>query len=535
MAKRFGKYILLDHIAKGGMADLYRAKVTGVEDFERLLAIKCMRVELARDKDFVKMFVDEAHLAGRLNHPNIAQIYELGRFGDRFYIAMELVEGRDLRDILNRSSEKGIPLPQAFVAYVIVKAAYGLHYAHTVSTPTGEPLKLVHRDISPPNILVSFHGNVKVVDFGIAKAAHGTHNETRVGVLKGKFAYMAPEQVLGQAIDQRTDIFTLGIVLYELLTRKRLFEGGNDFELLQRVQAVQIPDLRATLPDAAPELIRVLYNTLTRKPEDRYATAADLAKDLEPLLIVDRTIYGHAEAEEFMAVLYDETERRPPVYSMLDPEEIEDASFTPGANRPFVSAFDGDDGENTLWSVPTTEANIPQTTDIDPASLTDVPEQAMDAADYVPRTTREITLAGQSSKPTASEKLASALSGNATARSVVILLLLIVGVALGVGFGLPAFEASKAAREERLTQKRRSELDRGFGYLDVDVRGAKGARVFINGHPVGTAPVKGLRLKYGQHTLKIVDPKRKRRQKSTRITITRGNPKKRPLAVRVTL
>ncbi len=538
VAKRFGKYILLDHLAKGGMADLYRAKVTGVEKFERLLAIKCMRAELASDQQFVSMFVNEANLAGQLTHPNIAQIYELGRFRDQFYIAMELVEGRDLRNILNRCVERSIQLPHAFVAYVVTKAAYGLHYAHTKANPQGEALRLVHRDVSPPNILISFSGDVKVVDFGIAKAAHGSHNETRAGVLKGKFAYMAPEQVLGKPVDHRTDIFTLGIVLYELLTSKRLFEADNDFELLQKVQSVQIPDLRATLPDVPPELIRVLYNALARNPDDRYKSAAALAKDLEPLLIVDRTIYGLAEAEAFMATLYDPEERKPPVYGELAPEDIEEPSFTPSTTNTFLSAFDDDLEEKPLWKVSTQELEVGNLNLHDDEYADPEEDDELAASDDWTQHTREVPRGKPEARgETASAKLVRAFSENSKMSSVGVLLLVLMGLGLGLFFGVPLLTRHKSNRDSQLAQKKieknRDERDRGFGYLDVNVRGLKGAKVLVDGHPVGTAPIKGLKLRIGQHTIKVVDPARKKRLRSSKINIGKDNPRKRPLVVRV--
>ena len=192
---RFGKYIILDRINAGGMAEVFRAKITGAEQFERLIAIKCMLPELLEDDTFTTMFIDEAKLASQLTHANIVQIYELGRLNERLYIAMELVNGRDVRHILRTARANLAPIPLGFAAYVVAKAAEGLDFAHRKAGANGEPLALVHRDVSPQNILVSYDGEVKVVDFGIAKAeARATETQMRA-CLKGKFAYMAPEQV----------------------------------------------------------------------------------------------------------------------------------------------------------------------------------------------------------------------------------------------------------------------------------------------------------------------------------------------------
>lgn len=304
---RFGKYILLDRINAGGMAEVFRAKVTGAEKFERLVAIKCMLPQLLEDDHFKTMFIDEAKLAAQLSHANIVQIYELGelkRTEQQFlYIAMELISGRDLRHILRSARTNLTPIPVGFAAYVISKAAAGLDFAHRKLGVDGSPLNLVHRDVSPQNILVSYDGEVKVVDFGIAKAEM-RNTETQAGVLKGKFAYMAPEQVVGGAIDRRADIFALGSVLYEVITGQRLFTGENDLSVLEKVRAAKLPDLRTLLPEGGEELEHVLLRALAKKPEDRYTYGSEMAEDLEHLLIEDRSIFGYKRAAQFMQTLY---------------------------------------------------------------------------------------------------------------------------------------------------------------------------------------------------------------------------------------
>ena len=228
--QRFGKYILLDRIASGGMAEVFRAKVTGAEDFQRLIAIKCILPHLVEDEEFCRMFIDEAKLASHLSHANICQIYELGDHAGRLYIGMELITGCNLREMTRRVQKLGLRLPDSLVAYIISKAAEALDYAHQMKNPDGSPINLVHRDVSPQNILLSYDGAVKLVDFGIAKAEQRL-TETQSGVLKGKFSYMAPEQVRGKASDQRSDIFAWGCVLWELLVGKKAFHGESDLEI----------------------------------------------------------------------------------------------------------------------------------------------------------------------------------------------------------------------------------------------------------------------------------------------------------------
>ena len=213
----FGKYFLLERVNVGGMAEVFRAKTTGVEGFERLVAVKRILPDIAEDEEFVTMFKDEAKIAVQLTHANIAQIFDLGRADGSFYIALEYIHGKDLRAIMNRVRQRADQLPVAFACYVIMKVCEGLDYAHSKHDGAGQFLNLVHRDVSPQNLLVSYEGEVKIIDFGIAKAA-GKAGKTQAGILKGKFGYMSPEQILGLEIDRRSDVFGVGICLYELLT-----------------------------------------------------------------------------------------------------------------------------------------------------------------------------------------------------------------------------------------------------------------------------------------------------------------------------
>lgn len=351
--KRFGKYILIERLASGGMAEVFRAKVTGVASFEREVAIKCLRHELLINRQFITMFIDEATLAGQLSHNNIAQIYELGRHRNKLYIAMELVEGRDLRDILKQvGGNQGIPVGLA--AYVIAKSAEGLDYAHRKNGRDGQPLNLVHRDVSPQNILLSFEGEVKVVDFGIAKAS-ARMSETTTGMLKGKLSYMAPEQIRG-ITDRRSDIFALGTVLYELITGTKLFDAETDLEVIEKVRKAQIPNLKAKFRGMAPELTQVLQKALAENPDRRFQFASEIARALEPLLIDGRSIYGARKAAEYMQGLYADIINRNELH--LD-DELADLNEEPDSTEIFGSAFEkpvsgegGDDGEG-FWSNPT--------------------------------------------------------------------------------------------------------------------------------------------------------------------------------------
>ena len=280
---QFGKYYLLERINVGGMAEVFKAKTFGVEGFERLLAVKRILPNIAEDEEFITMFIDEAKIAVQLQHANIAQIFDLGKVDDSYFIALEYLHGRDLRSIFDRMRNKGEALPIAMACYVTMQVCEGLDYAHNKRDAQGRELNLVHRDISPQNVLIGYEGECKLIDFGIAKAA-GKASKTQAGILKGKFGYMSPEQVRGLPIDKRSDIFAVGIVLYELLTGERLFIGESDFSTLEKVRNVEITPPSSYNKKIPAELERVVLKALARDPDDRYANAIDLHDDLQSFL-----------------------------------------------------------------------------------------------------------------------------------------------------------------------------------------------------------------------------------------------------------
>jgi serine/threonine protein kinase/uncharacterized membrane protein YgcG len=279
----FGKYVLLERINVGGMAEVFKAKTFGVEGFERLLAVKRILPNIAEDEEFITMFIDEAKIAVQLQHANIAQIFDLGKVDDSFFIALEYVHGKDLRSIFDRMRSKGETVPIPLACHVVMQVCEGLDYAHNKRDGQGRELHLIHRDISPQNVLIGFEGEVKLIDFGIAKAA-GKASTTQAGILKGKFGYMSPEQVRGLPIDKRSDIFAVGIVLYELLTGERLFVGETDFSTLEKVRNVEIVSPSSYNKKIPQELERLIMKALARDPEDRYQNAIDLHDDLQSFL-----------------------------------------------------------------------------------------------------------------------------------------------------------------------------------------------------------------------------------------------------------
>ena len=304
---RFGQYEILERIASGGMAELYKAKRTGVEGFQKIVAIKKILPHLADDEEFVTMFADEAKLAAQLNHPNIIHIYDLGKIqAGGYFIAMEYMDGRDLRAIQQAGRELGVPLPVPLAVYIASKVASALDYAHRRRDAEGHELNIVHRDVSPQNILISYEGDIKLCDFGIAKAASKA-SKTQSGALKGKIQYMSPEQAWGKPIDRRSDLFSLGVVLHELLTGERLFHGDTDINVLEKVRVAEIAPPSRANPEVPQNLDAVVLKALAREPDDRYTNASDLLRDLDSVLYsytpapgsADVAIYLHRlQAEE---------------------------------------------------------------------------------------------------------------------------------------------------------------------------------------------------------------------------------------------
>lgn len=265
----FGKYVLLERINVGGMAEVFKAKAFGVEGFERLVAVKRILPSIAEDQEFITMFIDEAKISVQLTHANIAQIFDLGKVGESYFIAMEFVHGKDLRAIFDRARKRGETTPVPMSCYIAMKICEGLDYAHNKKDPAGRDLNLVHRDVSPQNCLISYDGETKLIDFGIAKAA-GKAGRTQAGILKGKFGYMSPEQVRGLPLDRRSDIFAVGIVLYELLTGERLFVGESDFSTLEKVRNVEIMPPSTYNRRIPEELEQIVLKALAKDVDDRY-------------------------------------------------------------------------------------------------------------------------------------------------------------------------------------------------------------------------------------------------------------------------
>jgi serine/threonine protein kinase len=276
----FGPYEVYERIGVGGMATVHRAKKQGIEGFERVVALKRMLSHLADDETFIKSFVREARLASQLQHGNIIHIYDLGRVGRVYYIAMEYVRGRDLRKILKQSAYATGPMPLAMMLMLTHQLCDALDYAHDLADENGEPLGLVHRDVSPSNILIAADGHLKIIDFGIAKATSSSLR-TLSGRVKGKFAYMAPEAIQGKQLDRRTDIFAVGIVAHEMLTARPLFATKNQFDTIRKITQEQVKPPSYYNPEVPRDLDEIIMTALAKSPDERWQTAGAMHRALD--------------------------------------------------------------------------------------------------------------------------------------------------------------------------------------------------------------------------------------------------------------
>ncbi len=272
----FGKYEVLARLATGGAASIFLARQPGAAGFQKLVVLKTLLPERASDQDFVRMFLDEARLAARLQHPNCVQIYDLGRVKDVYYISMEYIFGETLWNLLTTVTRLKTPLPPHHVAAIVANVCDGLHHAHELKDKVGKPLNLVHRDVSPQNVMVSFEGQTKVVDFGIAKA-ETDRPPTVAGIVKGKFSYMSPEQITGNPVDRRSDIYSLGIVMFECLASRRLYRGDTPEEIARLILEHRAPRLRDVVPEVPPALDEICARALARQPNRRFQTASAMA------------------------------------------------------------------------------------------------------------------------------------------------------------------------------------------------------------------------------------------------------------------
>ena len=331
LPKKFGQYELLSHLASGGMAEIYLARQTGIHGFEKQVVVKRILPQLTARKEFVEMFFDEARLAAQLKHPNIVEIYDLGQEEDDYFIAMEYLKGQTLRETVVESIKRGSPLPPVIAAFVVSQVCDGLAYAHEFADGSGGSLGIVHRDVSPNNIILTYSGGVKLVDFGVAKTRVQTHR-TEAGVLRGKLSYMSPEQCLGRPLDGRADVFSAGVVLWELLAQRRLFRRNSEEKTIEAVLSAHIPLVKEYRHGVPMELDAIARRAMERNLESRYQDAALMASEIRKCLLNQDKMVSNQEVGEFVRMLF--------LGEMPRPKRRPEKLLTPVARPAFLDNLD---------------------------------------------------------------------------------------------------------------------------------------------------------------------------------------------------
>jgi serine/threonine protein kinase len=344
--QRLGRYTLVEHLASGGMAEIFLARHEASGDFSKDLVLKILQSRYSEHEDVVRMFLDEARLGAKLNHPNIVDVYDVGEENGMRYIAMEHIPGKTLTDVVRRSIEIATPLPLDHAAYLIAETAAGLAYMHDGTDNRRRPFRIIHRDISPSNLIVSFSGQTKIIDFGIAREGEGTEAES--GARPGKVSYMSPEQVQGQKLDGRSDIFSLGTILYEITLGKRLWRGPKEVVMRRIVEEKPPPP---TYVDRAypPALELIVLRALEKRPENRYATAGQMFEELEAYLVASGARTRNHQIAQYLHDLFasdaEATEmgvRRARAFAEDDDGDDDDLDFdrpTPGAGKALADAL----------------------------------------------------------------------------------------------------------------------------------------------------------------------------------------------------
>lgn len=327
--QKFGRYYVYDKLAVGGMAEIFKARLCGSKDFQKKFVIKRLNVGRRNREYLTNLFIDEAHLCSHFSHANIVNTYDFSLVEERYFIAMEYVEGQDLKQLIVRSMQNRELLPVDVVLFVIHEICSGLHYLHNLNAPNGEKMNIVHRDLSPANILISYNADIKIADFGIAKNSHRLF-ESDPGIRKGKHEYMSPEQASCSQLDHRSDIFCVGIILYELLTGRRLFQSSSDVQALQKIQTCSIPRASSINPRIPPRLDQIVHTALQKNPALRFQSAEQFRKVIREALhpytifgakkelyqIMDRH-FNHEKKEEYL-----EEEQVQKILQNLEKEDI---------------------------------------------------------------------------------------------------------------------------------------------------------------------------------------------------------------------
>ncbi len=324
MSESQQRYRVIERLESGGMAEVFRAESEGLQGFRKQVAIKRVLPHLSSKKKFISMFLDEARLSAQLSHSNCVQVFDIGVGDSAFFIVMEFVDGANLKAIIEHIKKHGRDFPVEAAVYIALEICKGLAYAHELTDPNGVPLYIVHRDMSPPNVLITKHGEIKIVDFGLAKA-NSQLEKSEPGIIKGKFSYLAPEAAMGQDVDARTDVFAVGIILWELLSGQRLFLGDTDFQTVKKVQAAVVPSISQINKKVPQELERLINRALARDPAQRYGTARALGMDLSKFMFSYRVPVSTFDIEQLVHGAMNERRRYRPQQASIIDKLIEEA------------------------------------------------------------------------------------------------------------------------------------------------------------------------------------------------------------------
>jgi serine/threonine-protein kinase len=320
------RYRVIEKLESGGMAEVFRAESEGLQGFRKQVAIKRVLPNLSSKKKFISMFLDEARLSAQLSHSNCVQVFDIGVGDSAFFIVMEFVDGGNLKSIIEHIKKTGRDFPVEAAVYICLDICKGLAYAHELTDSSGVPLHIVHRDMSPPNVLITKYGEIKIVDFGLAKA-NSQLEKSEPGIIKGKFSYLAPEAAMGQDVDARTDIFAIGIMLWELLASQRLFLGDTDFQTVKKVQAAVVPSISQINKKVPKDLETIIAKALAREPAARYQTARDLGLDLTRFLFRFGIPVSNFEIGKLVQGAMRERQSKKPIQASIIDKLIEEALF----------------------------------------------------------------------------------------------------------------------------------------------------------------------------------------------------------------
>jgi serine/threonine-protein kinase len=377
-----GRFRIIKRLGMGGMGQVYLANAEGVAGFEKLVALKVAHGHVSHDKNVMEMFLTEARLSALLQHPNLGQVYDLGQSEDLYFIAMEYIRGVDLRALINAAAEQGGRLPLPVVLAIVSRLLEGLDYAHALRDKAGKPLKLVHRDVTPVNTLLSYTGEVKLIDFGIAKAADQV-SRTRTGMVRGKLSYMSPEQARAQPLDRRSDLFAVGVILYELLLGVRPFDAPSEMQLMENLVDAKYTPPRELDPEITPELEAVVVRALKRDRTERFESASEMQTAVEKLLRAMQLHVGARELGAFVAQLCppDDPALRKELTGETNPRSIEPKIMTTRSRLVGGDRSTGAGDHSTVSSerpaertdtgqVPTVSGPLPEQTDASAMAVT---------------------------------------------------------------------------------------------------------------------------------------------------------------------